>query len=288
MGQRTGFSTILMMACLCLLFSWKMASAGDGGDIVPRHAFAIGVGVSHFDNEEKAEDAERGGPEWDGWMYGVAGHYTYHNDIMIHTSLHVSAGDLDYRGGTTRLFPGGQTVQEPAEKDADSNTVECRGLLGYDFPFRERHLITPFLGIGYRYWREDRGGVGGYEREVAYWYCPIGLRTYSPLSDAWIWGMKAEYDLFLDGEVDSDISRMPSFHYDSGYGMRFSLCFRRELTKHMALLLEPYVTYWDMDESDVELFALPGGSDGEPYTVFPFIEPDNHTTTCGLWISLEF
>jgi len=256
--------------------------------MVPRHAFALGVGVSHFDNEENAQGAERGGPEWDGWMYGVAGHYTYHHDIMISASVHFSAGDLDYTGGTTRLFPGGETEREPAKKDADSNTVECRGLLGYDFSFRGKHVITPFLGMGYRYWKEERGGVGGYEREVAYWYCPIGIRTYSPLSDGWMWGVNLEYDLFLDGKVDSDISGMPAFHYDSGYGARCSLCFTRQLTKKMALCIEPYITYWDMDESDAELFVLPGGSDAEQYTVFPFIEPENNTTTYGLWISLEF
>jgi len=287
-GKRTGFLTIWMLMCLCLLFLPAIAFAGDGGHMVPKHRFAVGAGVSHFDNEENAEGAERGGPEWDGWMYGVAGSYTYHDDIMISASVHISTGDLDYAGGTTRLFPGGGTEEEPAKKEADSNTLECRGLLGYDLSFRGKHLITPFVGMGYRYWKEERGGVGGYQREVAYWYCPVGIKTYSPLSGQWMWGMDLEYDLFLDGEVDSSISGMPSFHYDSGYGARFSLCFTRELTKKMALSFEPFITYWDIDPSDPELFALPGGSDGQQYTVFPFIEPENDTTTYGLWISLAF
>jgi hypothetical protein len=265
-----------------------MASAGEGGYRVPKHSFAIGVGLSHFDNEEKAGSTEREGPEWDGWMCGVAGDYTYHHDIMIGASVYFSAGDLDYTGGTTRLFSGGRTVEEAVKKEADSHTVECRGLFGYDFPFRGRHLITPFIGMGYRYWNEDRGGIGGYEREVAYWYCPIGIRTSSPLSGCWIWEMDMEYDLLLDGEVDSNLSGMPTFHCDSGYGARVSLSFRRALAKGVALSVRPYITYWDIDASDPELFGLPGASEGEEPTIFSFYEPENRTMTYGLWVSVVF
>ena len=41
-------------------------------------------------------------------------------------------------------------------------------------------------------------GYGGVEREIKYWYSPLGLKTYSQLSDNWTWGMSVEYDLFLD------------------------------------------------------------------------------------------
>jgi hypothetical protein len=286
-GRRMEVLAVWVFICICLLFPGDGACAGDTGSMVSRHTFAIGVGGCHFDNEEQGSDQHRG-PEWDGWMYGVVGNYSYHHKIMISADVDCSTGGLDYTGGTTTLSAGGQSQEEFTKKDADSNTVELRGLLGYDFVLGEKHLVTPFLGMGYRYWSEDRGGVGGYQREVTYWYSPLGVRTCSPLSDKWTWGINLEYDLFWDGEVDSDISGMPTFHYNSGYGTRFSLHLRRELTKNVALSFEPYITYWDIDASDPELFALPEESDPEFYTVFPFIEPENSTTSYGLRVSLEF
>jgi hypothetical protein len=58
------------------------------------------------------------------------------------------------------------------------------------------------------------------------------------------------------------------------------------LSERVALSVEPYVTYRDIDESDVELFAIPSGSD--EFAVFPSIEPDNDTSTFGLRMRLEF
>jgi hypothetical protein len=268
-----------------LLFSWETACAGDARDLLNRHSFAIGIDVSYLDNEEEGV-GDRSGPEWDGWMYGLVAGYTYHNHVMMEASLDYSMGDLDYDGALRTFSPSGEVLVEPSKKEADSEVLECRGLLGYDFIFRDKHVVTPFLGLGYRYWSEDRSGRGGFEREVEYWYSPLGIRTCSPLSGKWTWGATLEYDHFWDGKVDSDLSGMPTFHFDSGYGTRFSLRFGRALSERVALSLEPYVTYWDIDESDVELFAIPSGSD--EFAVFPSIEPDNDTSTFGLRMRLEF
>jgi hypothetical protein len=109
-------------------------------------------------------------------MYGAIGSYTCHDEIMFHTSLEYTQGVIDYDGAT----PDGTSLKE----DADDWIFEWRGLVGYDFT-PSGHLITPFLGVGYRYWNDEIDGPSGYEREITYWYSPIGIETISPLSGAW-------------------------------------------------------------------------------------------------------
>jgi len=277
--------TIWMLVCWGFLFSWRTACGEEASPLVQRHTFALGFGLSHFDNVEpdalpSMDDIEKEGP-----MYSVMGEYTYHNQIMMSAGIEYSVGDQDYDGYVWNLVTN---TYRPEETDADGETVECRALIGYDLVLWKNHVVTPFLGLGYRYWHNDLKGGPGYAKEVEYWYSPIGIRTHSPLSDKWTWGMSAEYDLFFEGEVDTDIPQMPTFHEDSGCGARFSLTLARRLTEDLVLAFEPYVTYWDVDESDGEIFLMPQGSGPAGYSVIPVVEPDNETTTYGLRVRLEF
>jgi len=260
---------IWMLTCLCLLFLSGSAWAEDSELLVPRHTFGIGVGVSYYDY---VEDLPPFDIKVDGLMYGVIGNYTYHNKIMFNASLEYSRGDLDYDGSFQRRVP--------VKADQEVWIVESRGLIGYDYKFGGKHMVTPFLGIGYRYANDDqKPEPRGWERELEYWYSPIGIRTLSPLSDNWTWGMSLEYDLFWDGEADYDVPTLPTIDFDSGYGARFSLRFGRQMTENAALSFEPYITYWDIDETDGEAWPERGGR---------VYEPDNETTTYGLRVSVEF
>lgn len=266
-----------LLICICLWFS-SVAAFGQEATtpLVPIHAFEIGLNLSYFDYEEEDYDVE-----WDGFMYGLIGSYTYHDEIMFRTSLEYTQGEIDYDGATQ----GGTPVNE----DADDWVLEWRGLLGYDFTLNG-HLITPFLGIGYRYWNDDIEGPYAYEREVEYWYSPIGIETVSPLSGAWTWGIAAEYDYFWGGTVKSHFSDVfpgynnPEVDQDSGdgYGLRFSLRFKRAFAYSSALSIEPYVSYWDIDESDrgtLTFYRIP---------IAYVFEPDNETLTYGIRIGWQF
>jgi hypothetical protein len=266
-----------LLAGLCLLFSARVALADETKPIVFEHNLEVAFGTSYFEYEEpKMEE--------DGFMYGVVGNYTYHgnNKLMINASLEYSFGDLDYDG---EYWDG-----TPARANTDDWIVECRASVGYDYVVHGKHLITPFVGLGYRYWNDDIDGPGGYERQVEYWYSPIGLKTVSRLSDNWRWGIGIEYDLFWGGRVKSYLSDAnpgyndPSLDQDfgDGYGVRFSLRFTRDLHKNYALSVEPYITYWDIDESDTSILISYGMPKGYVY------EPENDTTSYGLRMSLEF
>lgn len=228
----------------------------------------IGLEYSNFNYEEP------GLMELEGSMYGIIGSYVHQSDDGLKFSLslgYFSGSDLDYTGRTW----GGA----PLTAKTDDYIVELRALLG---------VKTFFAGIGYRYWNDKAKVTGGYEREILYWYVPIGIETSSPLSEKWAWGIKAEYDFFLMGTVYSYLSQAaaglnnPEVDQDSGYGFRFSLEFKREPGNLYSLSIEPFFIYWDIDESDRATLTQYGVPIGYVY------EPENETTNYGIRVNFYF
>ncbi|MCP4672469.1 MAG: autotransporter outer membrane beta-barrel domain-containing protein [Desulfobacula sp.] len=272
----------LLLTSFCFFVLSTVAFADGTRSTLPKHSFGIGLEYMYFDYEEENGDFM----EEDGPMYGVIIDYTYHGDdnLMFKFSLEYAADDdVEYDGG----YQDGT----PLKADTDTWLVESRVLFGSDIsnPSSET-IITPFIGIAYRYWNDDLQAIGGYERETEYWYTPIGVKTVSPLFGKWTWGINAEYDLFWGGKVKGHLSDVHPAYNDpevdqdggDGYGVRFSLQFKREITKGCALSIEPYIRYWDIDESERVTLT----DDGFPYaTVF---EPENETTTFGLRLRLVF
>jgi hypothetical protein len=273
-----------MLGGLFLLFSFSTAFAGNGESIMPRHTFEIDAGVTHLDYKEET------GPkiEIDGSMFEMAGSYTYHNKVMLHAGLEYAFGDLDYDGVFRVIVTdasSSETIDSPGRTETEDWIVECRGLIGYDLALKGDHVVTPFLGIGYRYWNDYIKGTGGYEREIQYWYSPIGVKTHSPLSENWKWGTSLEYDLFWEGTSGIDAQQFPDLHQDSGYGVRFSLQFNRQFADNYALSIEPYMTYWNIDKSDTETYSVRFPSSTQVLSVH---EPENTSLSYGLRIGFEF
>jgi hypothetical protein len=231
--------------------------------VTSKHSFEFGLSTRYIEYDEDID------VEWDGFMYGLIAGYTYRDKVMLHTSLEYTYGELEYDGRTQ----GGT----PLEADTEDWIVEWRGLVGYDAMTNES-VVTPFVGIGYRYWNDTIEATGGYEREIVYLYSPIGVKTMAPLSAGWTLGITAEYDLFWKGEVKSHLSDAvigyndPENDQDSGYGLRFSLSFREQA----GLFIEPYIAYWDIDRSDLARLTQFGIPIGYAY------EPGNDTTIYGL------
>jgi hypothetical protein len=230
--------------------------------------FKIGPAFHSFNYEEP------GLMELDGSLYGVIGSYMHRISDGLGFTLSLSyafGSDTDYTGSTW----GGT----PVTAKADDYIVEFRGLLGYS---------NFFAGIGYRYWNNWVKATGGYEREILYCYVPIGIEASSPLSEKWTWGIQAEYDYFVQGKVYSYLSEAidgynnPEVDQYGGYGYRFSVEFKRELTNLHALSIEPFYIYWDIDESDPALLTQYGVPKGY------VIEPENETENFGIQVNFYF
>ena len=256
----------------------KIKKTRNFGLMPTQSNFKIGFDTRYIDYEEDHFMEE------DGWMYGIFGSYIYHgnNELMFETSLNFVFGEIDYDGQTQ--------AGTPVRADTDDWIFEWRGLIGKDYRFKGSSVITPFTGVGYRYWNDDIDFPGAYEREIQYWYLPIGVKATSASIGNWTWGMSVEYDLFLGGEVKSHFSDIhPAFNdpendqdFGDGYGVGLSLQFSRKLSNYYGVSIDPYIRYWDIDESDASTLTAYGIPIGY------VIEPENNTTVYGMRLNITF
>ena len=167
--------------------------------------------------------------------------------------------------------------------------LEFQSLIGGNIHIG-KSKVTPFIGFGIRYWNDTIMGAGGYEREILYYYSPIGVQMVSPLSDSWFWSLNAEYDLFWKGQVKSHLSDVdPGFNdpevnqnFGDGFGIRFSLQFKNKISEKFSWYIEPFFRYWDVGDSDTAILAF------NDVPIALVYEPENNTTSYGLYIGFEF
>ena len=244
--------------------SWKIAFEYDSVD------YEEGGWFSLFTDD----------PSIDGSLYGVDLAWTGHqpDGLMLQLGTGFVGGGLEYDGGTHS--------GTPVKEDTDDFIWRLRGLIGYDFEWAN-FALTPYTGIGYRYWNNDVGGPGGYEREIQYLYTPIGVETVAPIGDKWKWGLRGEYDLFWAGTVKSHLSDVLdglndlTNDQDDGYGVRGAVYFERRF-ENVSLGLELFIRYWNIDRSDRDTLTFHGIPVGEG------VEPKNDTVVSGFQVALVF
>jgi hypothetical protein len=229
-----------------------------------------------------------------GVMNGVYGSYTYRgwwlypapremNRWMFRLEGRYSSGDLDYYGGLQDR--DGNFVGAYDTKDNPNYAFEIRALEGYDFTVSPGFILTPYVGVGYRYLNDKPPADDpyGYERESNYYYAPIGVEM---LTQAGLWrvGAAFEYDLFYAGRQYSHDALYGKLRnkQTSGYGLRASLKLAME-TRVFSFVAEPFIRYWNIRES--EFTALEDNGDG---TFLGVVEPDNNTVEAGARLGLRF
>ncbi len=207
---------------------------------------------------------------------------------MLRGEARFSLGEVDYDA------PGWGTIN-----NIDDRTFEGRLLVGPDF-VAENTMFTVFTGIGYRYLHDDLRAsavqAGAYERESQYLYLPLGIDMITQLGSGWTLGATAELDIFLWGNQRSHITifygyvdynnvfvitsteDMLDSYQQRGYGLRGSVRLEKKGDK-IDLIIEPFVRYWDINESDLWW----------NYNFTSYIyEPTNSTIEAGVRIMLAF
>jgi len=242
-------------------------------NILPVHAVEIGFEAFHKEYKEPDVMNEKG------MMYGVGLAYTYHDKAMFKASLLVAYGEVDYENS-------GKLDGIP------DRHVELRGLLGYDFSIDPTFLITPYIGLGYRFLRNDAAGMitttgaRGYNRESNYFYTPVGIAIIKILPEGWTLAAEAEFDYLCYGKQYSDLSDANPLYpdvdnqQDQGYGIRGAIRIEKKIT-YSAIFFEPFIRYWHISQSDDTIFTAGG-------TTYRGYEPKNNTMEIGARLGLRF
>lgn len=241
--------------------------------ILPVHSVEIGFEAFHKEYREPDVMNEKG------MMVGVGLAYTYHDNVMFKASLLFAYGEVDYENsGTLDGIP--------------DRHVELRGLVGYDFAVDPTFVVTPYIGLGYRFLRDDSAGMitstgaRGYNRESNYFYTPVGIAVIKILPGGWALAAEAEFDYLWYGKQYSDLNDAnPLFpdlsnEQDQGYGIRGAVRIEKKLTAS-SVFFEPFIRYWNISQSDDTFFSAGG-------TLYRGYEPKNNTTEIGAAVGLKF
>ncbi len=283
-----------MLAMAAMMFA-VMATAvwAQEGSSVPGQV-TMGAEFSYFKYEEP-DFMEQTGP-----LFGVYAEYavrTPENDKVSSWEEFLSSCQNNYVFGLEGQFLGGQVDYESNGTGSIDNIneylFEIRGLAGYDFPVADATVLTPYIGIGYRYLDDNMGGkrtttgAAGYDRESHYVYMPFGLKTATPLEGPWSLGFNVEYDLFLTGtqeshleDVSSSLSTLEN-DQEEGYGVRGSIQFARQADT-WNFLVEPFIRYWNVDESNIAVINCGGTPCAAGY------EPNNESIEYGVKVGTRF
>jgi hypothetical protein len=235
-----------------------------------RHIWEIGPEISYIEYREPDIMSEKG------LMYGIDAAYSYHNGVMIKVAGRFSYGQVDYQNSVTF-------------NNIDDIIFEIRALGGYDFKLSKSFTMTPFIGLGYRYLRDDMAGrtsstgANGYLRESNYYYSPIGIEAVNVFNNGWSAGAIIEYDYFWKGKQKSNFSTADAGYNDvendqnSGYGLRGSIMIKKQ-TARLFFAIEPFIRYWNIDQSEIQNLT-------DYKTV---LEPKNESTEIGVKFTIGF
>jgi hypothetical protein len=237
--------------------------------LLTRPGREVGGQVSKYEYEEP------GLMKLDGPRIGVVGAYTGTTPGLVYGRIdgRVSYGRLDYESvGTGTL------------SNVPDWTAEVRLVAGKDFRAGESVVLSPYIGLGYRWLYNDLKGTSstghrGYERYSQYWYAPIGLTMRMRAGDHWVFAPTIEYDAFIGGKQKSYLSDVApglpdvTNDQDRGRGYRVYL-----MVESRNWAFGPWMHYWNIKDS--EIVPIGGG--------LGVLEPANSTTEYGLELRYRF
>ena len=192
---------------------------------------------------------------------------------------------IDYATGTDR-YSGSGTLDIPRYY------YNGKLAIGADWGYRSG-IISPYIGLGYRFLSETGGGLRTstgavmYDRQSTYFYIPVGLKQRSLSAGGGVLESTFELDYLVSGNQFSGLSVMNNFSYSnssdvnnrqtSGYGLNASVMYKRQ----DGWSLGPYWKYWNISKSDLGTWTYTSGSTS-------VYEPANTTEEFGFKALYQF
>ena len=251
-------------------------TADSFADAPKKHIWEIGAEASYITNKMPYLKSH-------GVLYGLDLSHTYRGELpLLFTKINHCMLKIEGKGSFGKIDNNGSL------DNTGEHILEFRGLAGYDFLITKKNIITPYLGIGYRYLKTNKTGVWD-ENKIIYLYSPIGVEINTELGKRWSIATKLEYDYFLWGKVhhvnSSYVSGDNEFNQERGYGLRGSVKFQKKADK-VELAIEPFVKYWYIKESKISSYNFSRSLRGVTY--YNNTYPKNHSTEIGIRFAVRF
>lgn len=191
-------------------------------------------------------------------------------------------GNLTYNGEIQNFVDA--TVM-PVTYRAKDNISILRGLIGYALLDNDVRAFRLYVGLATWMLRDRSEGVGSYDREITYFYAPVGAE-YVQRVGTFNWRSYFEINHQLFGIVQSDLSDanpgnpdLTNFQF-FGFGFKASTAAEWNIGS-IALTGEIFYQLWSMNASTQDDVTV----NGQPAE---FQEPKNDTEMLGADLGLRF
>ena len=215
-----------------------------------------------------------------GWVPQVRLGYSYMADDRFYFrafgEASVGVDDTDYDGSTM----GGVPLKDTTRNDFARLELNA----GYSFKGNLPFSITPYAGVGYRYWKRDIG----YNEFYSWWYLPVGVRILCPVAERFSIGLNASVNFMFDGLMtisykdDTFANTTVRLGNRPGYLVELPVSWRPRA--NWAFTVTPWYEYSEIGESPWEPFNYADGTS----TGLVVREPSSRTHMYGVRLSTEY
>ena len=261
---------LLLTTLLCLAVS----STVSAFSLDPSSELFIAIPLAHYEYREPSFMKDHG------YFYGLSLSMAHYEPFMLKGEAIFAQGKVDYKSKSTGN-----------EKNDQDGRIELRTLLGLPIAMQEQGKLIPYVGFGFRFFRDDSSsrisstGAWGYNRESNYLYLPLGLEWWVNLNTDWQTRLTIEIDPLWHGFQESDLSSGGFLDITnkqtSGYGIKLQYKFI-VAKQQRNYFIEPYFHYWNIKHSKPAIDYVTF----DPDAIYTGREPHNLTREAGLTLGV--
>lgn len=181
----------LVVTTVCLLFTSNVIAVDYN---TPNH---LNLGINTFYRDYSERFIPPSKSDESGMLYGLIIGYEHKapERFMFAIDLNLAGGKTDY-DGSLQTFEGEYAGPHQSITANAFATLDTK--LGYCFTRSEKHLITPFIGLGSSAWSRDLLGEYGFNELYGWGYFSYGVQYDYNANKQWQYGLH--------------IKMMPMFH----------------------------------------------------------------------------
>jgi len=242
------------------------------------HRFEVALSYSRYDYKEDLTPPLKSTET--GWVPQVRLGYSYLADDRFYFrafgEASVADDDTDYDGSTMSGVPLKDTTRN------DFARLEMNA--GYTFKGTLPVSVTPYAGVGWRYWKRDIG----YNEFYSWWYIPVGVKILYPMAEGFSIGLNASVNFMFDGRMtisfkdDTFANTTLSLGNRPGGLVELPVSWRPRV--NWAFTVTPWYEYSEIGESPWEPLNYANGA----YTGLVVREPSSRTHQYGVRVSTEY
>ena len=257
------------------------ASSGVDTSVQMPKSSTLKMGFMLYYFDYKEDMVPPGKSTNEGWLPGTFISYSFKKNSVFYTRLygHYAAAEITY-DGTTQAGTPIKFSNDPQK------FFKLQWDFGYPWAIRDNFVLTPYLGVGYRYWERGEANYPNYKEVYTWGYIPVGLRIDYDINDRWRVGGNVAANFMFGGNLKAYLSEVsagaPDLNFnlgnEVGWYAEFPVTYR--FTNTWALTATPWYEYSTIGRSDTQSFRY----GGIKYSAY---EPSSTTNQFGISLSAD-